>query len=178
MRDEAHFTRERAFQHWSRGCRSCCAITKSQQVTENRIAHFRTAGDKIFFRTIILLSHFGRERVTVRMPSRAESERSRRDVCGDGSNSHSGLPRSGERLNGDWLHAGYRHPVASYELWRIVDRFCIFGFRFGDERPYAPFRELKQDDDRQGSFTALAKAAKQDYDRPRVKRAHTGQKES
>jgi hypothetical protein len=54
-----------------------------------------------------------------------------------------GLPRPGERLDGDRLYARHRHSVATDELWRIVYRFCFFGFGPGDERPNAAFRQLR-----------------------------------
>ena len=75
-----------------------------------------------------------------------ESEGSRRDVCGDGSHGDPGIPRSGQRLDGDRIYASHWHSPAADELRWIGDRFCFFGFGLGDERPHAAFRQLSLDD--------------------------------
>ena len=74
---------------------------------------------------------------------RAEGQRSRRDVRGDGSYGDSGISRFGQRIDGHRLYAGDWHSPAADELWRLVNGFCIFGFGHGDERPHAAFRQLK-----------------------------------
>ena len=59
-----------------------------------------------------------------------------------GSHGDSGLPRSGQCLDGDRLYARHRHSPAAHELWRLGNGFCFFGFGPGDERPYAAVRQL------------------------------------
>ena len=89
---------------------------------------------------VVLLLYLG---LILRLVDNAQKAKDRAGMyVVDGSHGDSGFPRSGERFDGDRIYAGHRHSAAADELWRVVDRVCIFGFGFGDERPHAAVRQL------------------------------------
>src|SRR5437870_2949942 len=73
---------------------------------------------------------------------RPESERSRRDVSGDGRSGSSGVPCFGKCGHGDRVHAGDRHPAAADELRRVSNTVCVFVVGPGDERAHPVLLQL------------------------------------
>ncbi len=85
------------------------------------------------------------------------------------------LSYPGQHWHGARFYAGHRNTFTLNELRRIVGPVHVFSTGDGDERPYAPLRELKQpvsaDASRENLNGLRTEYRLKDYDRSREKRA-------